>query len=224
MIDHSIRDHLCEGRCSHYIAGCKVQLNRCAFYHELYLGEEVDIAADYIYNGISHGFDIVDTNCDTEYFCNNYNSILLPEFRGQMDIIVADELATDKISLVPDKPTCVHSLGAVRKASGKLRPITDCRRPLGRSINNYMLSTYAPFKYVTVEAICEELIGGEFMAVVDIKAAYRSVNINPNHRKYQGFVWDLDGEDRFYTDNCICFGLRSAPYIFTQLTEFLVLV
>lgn len=222
VIDHSIRDHLCKGRCSHYIDRCRAQLNRCAFYKELYLNGNVDVAADYIYNGVSHGFDIVDANCDAQYICANYNSIQLPEFRGQMDAIVTDELASDKVSMVTDTPTCVHSLGAVRKASGKLRPITDCRRPLGRSINNYMLSTYAPFKYVTVEEICEELVGGEYMAVIDIKATYPSVNINSNHRRFQGFAWNLHGEDRFYTDNCICFGLRSAPYIFTQLTEFLV--
>ena len=45
------------------------------------------------------------------------------------------------------------------------------------------------------------LSGDEFLSVVDIKAAYRSVPIREEHRKYQGFTWELDGETRHYVDN-----------------------
>ena len=59
-------------------------------------------------------------------------------------------------------------------------------------------------------------------SVVDIKSAYRSVNIYPPHRQYQGFVWNIGGETRWLQDNCICFGLKCAPYLFSMLSEFIV--
>lgn len=222
VIDHSISGELCQGSCNHVLDGCQVQLNSCSFYRELYMGQLVDPKADYLYHGVTHGFDIVDPDCSARCFCSNYSSIESPEFKKQMDVIVAQELELDKVSVVSFVPDCVHALGAIRKSNGKLRPITDCRRPLGQSINNAMITTFAPFRYVTLDDISDELVGNEFLAVVDIKPAYRSINISPRHRKYQGFKWTLEGVSNYYTDNCISFGLRCAPYLFTQFTEFLV--
>lgn len=222
VIDHSIRDELCSDECFHLLSGCTVQLNRCAFYKELYMRGDVDVNADYLYSGVAHGFEIVDPGCDTSYVCKNYLSIEEPEFRNQMDEIISHELEQMKVSEVDSCPQCVHALGAVRKSSGKLRPITDCRRPLGRSINNFMTTTCGRFTYTTIDEICDSLNGGEFMAVIDIKSAYRSVNIFPKHRVYQGFSWCYQGIRKYFTDNCLCFGLRCAPFIFTQITEFLV--
>lgn len=192
------------------------------FYRELYMNQTPDPSADYLYHGVTHGFNIVDPDCNASYMCPNYSSIEASEFKGQMEAIIRQELESTKVSVVDSAPVCVHALGAVRKSNGKLRPITDCRRPLGRSINNMMCTTFVPFRYVTLDEICEGLVGNEFMAVVDVKSAYRSINISPSHRKFQGFSWKLNGIDRYYTDNCISFGLRCAPYIFTQFTEFLV--
>lgn len=220
--DHSVSNELCQGRCDHELAGCEVQLNSCNFYRELYMNKTPDPMADYLYHGVIHGFDIVDPDCDATYCCANYSSIEAPEFKGQMDAIIRQELDSTKVTLNGVVPDSVHALGAIRKSSGKLRPITDCRRPLGLSINNRMATTFSPFRYVTIDEICDELEGNKFMAVVDIKSAYRSINISPGHRKYQGFKWSLEGKTNYYTDNCVCFGLRCVPYIFNQFTEFLV--
>lgn len=151
VINHSIRDELCGSNCQHTLGGCPVQLNRCGFYRELYLSGEQDPMADFLFYGICHGFDIIDPGCMAQYFCGNYKSIEVQEFRLQMDKIVSDELGTGKISMVETPPGCVHSLGAVRKSNGKLGPITDCRRPLGDSINNFMRFTYAPFHYIRLK-------------------------------------------------------------------------
>ena len=63
---------------------------------------------------------------------------------------------------------------------------------------------------------------GWFFSVLDIKSAYRSVNIFPENRPYQCFVWNVNGSDEWPVDNCLCFGLKCAPFIYTQLTEFVV--
>ena len=121
-------------------------------------------------------------------------------------------------------PTCVHALGAITKSDGSLRPITDCRRPLGQSINNYMQSVCEDFSYISLDQVTSSISPGVYFSVLDVKSAYRSVNVFPEHRQYQGFVWNYeDGRgDKCYEDNCLCFGLRCAPFIYTQITEFVV--
>ena len=86
------------------------------------------------------------------------------------------------------------------QSSGKLRPITDCSSPSGMSINNYMDTTCSTFSYTHVDDVTDSLVRGAFMAVLDIKSAYRSVNINPAHKQFQGFVWEIDGDLTYLTD------------------------
>ena len=139
-----------------------------------------------------------------------------------MDSTIKSELQEGKVSFVSDRPQCVHALGAIRKSNGKLRPITDCRRPEGRSINNYMTSTSKEFTFIKLDQVADYMSPGCWFAVLDLKAAYRSVHIFPPHRTYQGFTWEFDGQPKYLTDNCLCFGLSCAPYIFSRITDFLV--
>ena len=213
----------CPRDCFHYLDGCQLQLKPCAFYREAYCRPDgVDPNADFICKGISSGFDIVDNVTPHTYHCDNYSSILDEEFKAQMDANIQYELSRDKVSIADGTPHCIHALGAVRKSSGKLRPITDCKRPLGISINNHMHTTCFEFSYTHIDEVTDALTEGAFMAVLDIKSAYRSVNVNPLHRTYQGFQWEWEGVHTHFTDNCLCFGLKCAPWIFTQLTEFVV--
>ena len=211
----------CQG--SHVLEGVSIQLNPCSFFDECFLNESgVDSNAEYIYEGVRNGFNIVDQGFSGSYCCKNYNSILDEEFSSQMDSTLAEELQAGKVSLVEGPPTCVHALGAVRKANGKLRPITDCRRPEGDSINNYMTTTCNEFTFTKLDSVAEYMTGNCWFAVLDLKSAYRTVHIAPSDRQFQGFVWHWQGKDRYFRDNCLCFGLRCAPYIFSRLTEFII--
>ena len=60
-----------------------------------------------------------------------------------------------------------------------------------------------------------------FMSVIDIKSAYRAVPIKPSHRKYQGFSWFWEGENRWFLDNRLCFGLRLGPMYFNLISSFI---
>ena len=141
---------VCSGR--HQLAGVPIQLNPCAFFAEGFCHpSSIDENASYIFEGVRDGFDIVDKDYDGSYFCSNYHLILDYEFRSQMDRNIADELRAGKVSLVSDRPRCVHSLGAVRKGNGKLRPITDCSRPEGSSIYNYMDTTCHEFTFTRID-------------------------------------------------------------------------
>ena len=96
-----------------------------------------------------------------------------------------------KVTRIDTRPRCVHSLGAVWKSNGKLRPITDCSRPDGSSINNYMSTTFKSFTYNAVQNAVDIPSPGEFMAVVDISSAYHSVTVSSDQVCYQGLIWDF---------------------------------
>ena len=110
----------------------------------------------------------------------------------------------------------------MKKSDGKLRPITDCSRPDGLSINNFMCTTFEPFTYNSVDTAVQVLDPEDFMSVVDISSAYRSVNVFSGHTRFQGLRWDFGNGPEVLRDNRLCFGLRSAPNIFNSLSNFIV--
>ena len=164
----------------------------------------------------------MDQDCPAAYHCSNYDSILSPDFYQEMSDLLVKELDEHIVSKVNLPPRCIHSLGAVVKSNGKLKPITDCSRPDDYSINNYMQSTFKSFSYNSVEDAVAVLDSNDFMAVVDISSAYRSVNINPDHLQFQGLTWDFGDGPEFLVDRRLFFGLRCAPNIFDALSSFVV--
>ena len=168
---------------------------------------------------VTDGFPIVQGEVPS-YECVNYNSILAEGCKEQMDSIIRRELAEGIITETQSRPHCIHSLGAVPKPGGKIRPITDCSRPHSQSVNNFCGDLLREFKFKSVDDVVCNLNQGDFMSVIDIKAAYRAVPIDPAHRKYMGFKWFLDGQERTYVDNRLCFGLRLGPCYFDEISDF----
>ena len=213
--------------CLHYIGNNIAQLKPCRFASYI-SGSSCNVfphqpeMAKYIWEGVLQGFKIIDDDCTTSYACNNYNSILDPGFYSEMCSIISEELREGLVSKVPTRPQCVHAMGGVPKSNGKLRPITDCSMPEKISINNYMKDTFVPFSYKSVNNVVEVLEKGNWMAVVDLKSAFRSVNVYAPHTRYQGFSWDMGQGSEWYQSNRLCFGLRCAPSIFDALSNFIV--
>ena len=87
-----------------------------------------------------------------------------------------------------------------------------------------MSTTCNEFTYNSVNDVTKDLVHGDFMCVVDIASAYRSVPIHPDHSKFLGFKWDFeDGKGEVYLrENRLSFGLRCAPYIFNLLSTLAV--
>ena len=121
--------------CLNLIGGIHCNLRPCRVGFFLFSGEcplhyETVIT---IWNGLCDGFNIVDEDCDAKYDCENYLSITQGYFRQEMSNLLREELEEGKV-----KPQCIHSMGAVPKSDGRLRPITDWSMPDGESINNYI--------------------------------------------------------------------------------------
>ena len=214
----------CDGPCHHLVGGIESQMNLCAVYREAYLHPVgVDVDAEFILQGVRDGFKIVNDDIDTSYQRNNYNSIKSDRFRSQMDKTVVDEVAEGKLSVSNSIPTCVHSLGAVPKKNGKLRPIVDMRQPMGYSVNTFMSDVTERFHYINVDDVCRILPPNGYLAVLDISSAYRSLSVRPDQAQYQGIMWpDGEGHDVFYKDNRLAFGAKCSPYIFQMFTDFVV--
>ena len=212
--------------CCHFIGTLPSQLKPCRATQFLFGGSAIPSIADsdrlFLWRGFVNGFSIVDDDCPSEYYCPNYDSITGPGAYDEMSALLKDELSCGKVSVTDSRPTCVHSLGAVRKSNGKLRPITDCSRPDGSSINNFMQSTFHSFSYNSVDSAVQCLNQSDYMAVVDIASAYRSVNILDDHVKFQGLSWDFGSGPVWLRDHRMCFGLRCAPNIFNAISDFVV--
>ena len=212
--------------CHNLVGGIHCDLKPCRVGHFLF-GGECTLPSEWvtkIWNGLCDGFKIVDEGFDSTYECDNYLSITDSHFRSEMSKLLLKELSEGKVSACSEKPTCIHAMGAFPKSDGRLRPITDCSLPDKTSVNNFMSSTCEDFVYHSVNDVTSMFSEGEFMTVVDIASAYRSVPIYPSHSMFHGFKWDFDdgNGEIFFRENRLCFGLKCAPYIFNLLSSLVV--
>ena len=221
---NSCIDGTCD--CRHFIGDVPAQLKPCRAAQFLFgpnaLPSIDNEDRDFLWHGLVNGFRIVDSDCPASYQCQNYESITSIEFKEEMSALLLTELASHKVSRATTAPTCIHALGAVKKSDGRLRPITDCSRPDGSSINNFMTTTFRSFSYNSVDTAVQVLSPGDHMSVVDISSAYRTVSVHADHTSFQGFTWDFGEGEEVLRDNRLCFGLRCAPNIFDSLSSFIV--
>jgi hypothetical protein len=94
----------------------------------------------------------------------------------------------------------------VPKQGGKWRPIIDLS-PLNVFIPKF------PFKMETPASIRLALRENDWLTSIDLKDAYFHIPIHHNSRPYLRFVW----EKKTYQFKALCFGLSTAPYVFTRV-------
>ena len=87
-----------------------------------------------------------------------YLAFRTKENKPKMDKIIRKELSEGFMKVVDKKPRCIHSLGAVPKPDGEIRPITDRSMPLHESINNHCDSLTEEFKYKSIDNILSIII------------------------------------------------------------------
>ena len=191
--------------CRHLVGDAPAQLKPCRAAQFLFGPNALTSISDdeglFLWQGLVQGFKIVDPDCRASYSCSNYDSITGDVFKDEMTDLLLSELDSSKVTKAASPPQCIHSLGAVRKSNGRLRPITDCSRPDGASINNYMLSTFRSFNYNSVDTAVQLLAPLDYMSVVDIASAYRSVNVHSSQVKFQGITWDFGDGDEVLLDH-----------------------
>lgn len=133
---------------------------------------------EYLLDGLRHGFKLFDCaeSVIPSYESGNYSSAVNACAKPKLDKLFQSELLDNKISKVEDKPKCIHAIGAVpKKDSDELRPITDCKRPLNGSLNNFI--DYPTQSFNTIDDVTHLMSQGCYFAIVDIKKAYRAVPV-----------------------------------------------
>ena len=107
--------------------------------------------------------------------------------------------------------------GLVPKHDGGWRIIYHLSAPHGNSINDYINSETYSLSYCSVDnayAILNLLGTGALMSKIDLKNAFRLIPVHPNDWNLLEICW----HHKFYIDTCLPFGLRSAPFLFNQLS------
>ena len=112
-----------------------------------------------------------------------------------------------------------HPIGVVpKKHSVEWRTIYHLSYPEGDSINDHIPKDPYSLQYVRVDdaiAILRSLGPGSFMAKTDLKSAFRLMPIHPEDWNLLGIYW----QSQYYIDLYLPFGLRSAPFLFNQISD-----
>ena len=134
-----------------------LQLKPCRFAYLVSLGTaECKRVYEPLVSDITNGFRIIDDCMDLGkmyYECENYKSVYDTVNKSKLDSIIGKELAEGYLKIVQEKPTCIHSMGAVPKPDGGIRPITDCSMPRDISVNNYCSDIIEDFQYKSVDHV-----------------------------------------------------------------------
>ena len=106
----------------------------------------------------------------------------------------------------PQSPGFYSHLFLVQKASGSWRPIIDLS-----TLNDYVTSSH--FHMETPQSVLRSIRPGDWMVSPDLQDAYLQVPVHHDSRRYLRFVV----EGRTYQFRVLCFGLSTAPQVFTRI-------
>ena len=102
------------------------------------------------------------------------------------------------VELAPlPSPGFYSRLFVVWKTSWSWRPVIDLSH----------------FQMETIQSALLSVRQGDWMASIDLKEAYLQVPVHPDSRHFLRFVY----KDRVFQFNALCFGLSTAPQVFTRV-------
>ena len=105
-------------------------------------------------DGFYNGFRVIEPHATVPvYDCRNYKSCYVDDNKRKLYVLLSNELSAQKLSIAQNIPRCIHAMGVIEKSDGGIRPITDCRWPLKRSVNNYAEVVFSHFSYITIDDV-----------------------------------------------------------------------
>lgn len=95
-----------------------------------------------------------------------------------------------------------------KKGCDKIRVILNLKL-----LNKFV--KYSHFKMENIGFVTELIIQDDWFCSIDLTDAYFSIPVTERHRKYLKFRW----KNKLFCYNVLCFGLSSAPRVFTKCTK-----
>ena len=102
----------------------------------------------------------------------------------------------------------ISTIFIVPKPNGKFRPVINLIY-----LNEFI--QYDHFKQETFSTVLDLLQKGDYMKSIDLQDAYFAVPVQKDSQKYLKFSWN----GVLYKFVCVCFGIKSAPFLFTKLLK-----
>ena len=116
-------------------------------------------------------------------------------------------IAMGAVELAPlTSPAFSSHLFIVWKTSRSWRPVIDLSH-LIRFVD------VSPFQMVTIQSVLLSVRQGDWMASIDLEEAYLQVPVHPTSRHFLRFIF----RDTVYQFQALCFGLSTAPQVFTRV-------
>ena len=116
-------------------------------------------------------------------------------------------IAMGAVELAPlTSPTFSSRLFIVWKTSRSWRPVIALSHLL-RFVD------VSPFHVVTIQSVLLSVRHGDWMASIDLEEAYLQVPVHPTSRHFLRFIF----RDTVYQFQALCFGLSTAPQVFTRV-------
>ena len=103
-------------------------------------------------------------------------------------------------------PGFYSRLFVVWKTSGSWRPVIDL------SLLNRFVDV-SHFRMETIQSVLLSVWQGDWMTSIDLREAYLQVPVHPESRRFLHFV----AHGRTYQFKALCFGLSTAPQVFTRV-------
>jgi hypothetical protein len=134
---------------------------------------------------------------------------------------VDSDLSLGRIAVVdPIFPFISSPLGLVPKPNGTFRRIHDLTYPKHskHSPNAGIIVGASSIEYIQFDDITEMILEagkGCYLFKKDVKDAFRIIPVAPADRWLLGFMWN----DHYYNENCLPFGLSTAPILFNLFAE-----
>ena len=179
--------------------------------------------AAYIQSGFLHGFRIGFDRSSVSLRSSMQNHPSAHENKAAVrDYIKIERDAGRLVGLFPgsDCPDVhISRIGLVPKSElSQWRMIVDLSSPFSHSINDGVSSMLSSLSYSLVDHIVNLILSlgkGTYLGKVDLKHAYHQIPVHPRDHHLLGIMWD----QRAYVDRALPFGLRSAPNIFSSVSD-----
>ena len=102
----------------------------------------------------------------------------------------------------------LSNIFTVPKKNGDLRLVINLK-----DLNQFL--AFHHFKMESFQTAKDLIQEGDWMIKLDLKEAYHSVPVTPDHQRYLAFLWD----GKCYVYCVLPFGLGPAPRVFTKITK-----